>query len=755
MPNVPDALFYHSNYADWLKSLEGYEGQLSSTSFFPARDKPVKVTYEGKFRGLLDSFGITPFKHQADALVLTEAGHHVMVATPTASGKSLTYQIPTLSAIAEEQHALYLFPTKALAHDQLSKLKGLSESLDLAEFVASYDGDTASSKRHYVRNSARCILTNPDMLHYGILPYHDKWARFLAGLQYLVIDEMHAYRGVMGSHVANIVRRLLRLAKHYGANPQVIAASATIANAAEHAFNLTGLEFSVLSEDFGPRAARELVFWQPPMVNESEGRRRSANSEAAWLAGQFVKSGLKSIFFCNSRKSAELLKRYAMSYLNSSEALQLQTYRAGYTSEDRRLIEEGFKKDDITVLTATSALELGVDIGGVDAVVLVGYPGSMTSLWQRAGRAGRGGVRALTLMIAGNDPLDEYYLNHPELITDGKVEKAISDAFNTEIHPLHVNCAAAEKPILESENYVARWLEPPPNSKLVKRNDTWHYLGRYPHKNVAVRGTGGKRIVLKDGFGNTVGVSDFDTALRELHGGAVYLSQGDTFLVAKLDLEAGVATLVPHIEEYYTQTRSVTEIEVIQSEFELYGVHVGRVKVSTEYTSFVLKRYLRETVLDERLLDLPLVSYNTQALWFDVTNVSFSVPVQDLPSAMHALEHTLIALLPAFVLCERADIGGVSYPIYPANGKPLIFIYDGYPGGVGYSRAGTTVFLDWLKAARDLLSDCPCKTGCPRCTLSPKCGNGNQYLDKHAAKVLANELLDYLTKVYTTKRKLN
>ena len=752
----PEALSFHANYSSWLKSLEGYDEQIAAFSLFPPRASADRVRYEGKFQSLLEHFNISPYKHQAEALMMTEMGHHVVVATPTASGKSLTYQIPTLYALSSDKTALYLFPTKALAHDQLDKLKAMAKRLELEARVATYDGDTPTTERNRIREGAGCILTNPDMLHYGILPYHEKWAGFLARLEYLVIDEMHAYRGVMGTHVANILRRLLRLAWHYGAQPKVIAASATIANASEHAFNLTGLETLAISEDAGPRAARELVFWQPPLISENgEGRRRSANTEAAWLAGHFVKAGLKSIFFCNSRKSAELLKRYSLNYLDGDEANHLQSYRAGYTSEDRRLIEQGFKKGNITVLTATSALELGVDIGGVDAVVLVGYPGSMTSLWQRAGRAGRGGSRALTLMIAGDDPLDEYYLSHPDLITEGKVEKAIADAFNTEIHPLHVACAAAEKPIAESEGYVAKWLEPSPNSKLVKRKDKWFYLGKYPHKQVNVRGTGGKRIILKDGFGTTVGISDFETALRELHTGAVYLSQGETFLVAKLDLGAGVATLVPHIEDYYTQTRSVTEIEIIESEFQLYGVTIGRVRVSTEYTSYVKKRYFRETILDERLLDLPQVAYSTQALWFDVSEVKFSVPPQDLASAMHALEHTLIGLLPAFVLCERADVGGVSYPIYPATGQPLIFIYDGYPGGVGYSRAGTTVFLDWLKAAYELLSECPCKSGCPRCTLSPKCGNGNQYLDKHAAKTLAHELLTYLTRVYGKERNLN
>ena len=742
---VPAALGEATSYHAWLKSLEGYEGQIAAFSYFPPRAEGETAFYEGRFSRILNALELHPYRHQAEALTLVEAGHNLVVATPTASGKSLSYQIPTLQALQEGDTAVYLFPTKALAHDQLEKLQLLAAQFGLEHLVASYDGDTEASRRGAVRATAKCFLTNPDMLHYGILPYHEKWAKVLGNLKYLVLDELHSYRGVMGTHVANILRRLLRLAEHYGARPQIIAASATIANPAEHARNLTGYDFTAVREDYGPRAARELIFWQPPLLSkDDDSRRRSPNTEAALLAAKFVKTGLKSIFFCNSRKSAELLKRYASGYLEGDEAELLRSYRAGYTSADRRALEQGFKAGDIRVLTATSALELGVDVGGVDAVVLVGYPGSLTALWQRAGRAGRGDTRSLTLLIAGNDPLDEYYLTHPDLITEGKVEKAVADAFNTEIHPLHVACAAAEKPIAEGEEIVAKWLVPGKNSRLTKRNGKWIYLGRYPHKNVSVRGTGGKRVVLKDGFDTTVGVSDFETALRELHAGAVYLHQGETYLVADLDLQAGVATLLPHIENYYTQTRSVTDIEVTATEFEVYGVGVGRVRVSTDYTSFVKKRYYSEAILDERTLDLPQVAYATQALWFEVGHVAGAVPKLELPAAMHALEHTLIGLLPAFVLCERADVGGVSYPVYPADGEPTIFIYDGYPGGVGYARVGATLFPEWLGAARDLLNDCECKTGCPRCVLSPKCGNGNQYLDKQMALRLAEALLESL-----------
>ncbi len=726
------------SYRAWLEALPGYTGQIRSSSFFPPRRLGERVAYEGALEPLLHALGVQPYRHQAEALRLLEAEENVVIATPTASGKSLCYQIPTLHALETGGSALYLFPTKALAHDQLEKLRMLAGPFGLAGQIVSYDGDTPSSERSALRQAGRCFLTNPDMLHYGILPYHQGWARVLGSLRYLVVDELHSYRGVMGVHVANILRRLLRLARHYGASPQVIAASATIANPAEHAQNLTGLSFATVTEDAGPRAAREFVFWQPALLNAQDNRRKSPNSEAAQLAAQFVQAGLKSIFFCNSRKSAELLRRYAALQLGD-EAHKLQSYRAGYTALERQRIEQQFKRGETLVLTATSALELGVDVGGVDAVVLVGYPGSLTALWQRAGRAGRGTTRSLTLLIAGDDPLDSYYLAHPELLTESRPERAVAEVFNTELHPLHLACAAAEKPVRDEEGYAASWLEP--QGQLVKRQGAWHYLGRYPHRRVSVRGTGGKPIVLKDGLGRTVGVSDLSTALRELHPGAVYLQQGETYLVANLDLQAGVATLLPHIEDYYTQTRSTTDIEVTAREFELYGVSVGRVRVATQYTSYVKKRYFSEAALEERTLDLPEVAYPTQALWFSVKHVAKAVPPADLPSAMHALEHTLIGLLPAFVLCERADVGGVSYPLYPRAGEPVIFIYDGYPGGVGYARAGAAVFPEWLSAARELLANCPCQRGCPSCILSPKCGNGNQYLDKGAALKLAEALL--------------
>lgn len=757
-----------SSFHAFLTGLDDYAGQVASYHFFPPRKPRTDSAYQGPFAPMLARLGIAPYTHQVAAFEAVAARQDVVMATPTASGKSLVFQLPVLTATEAGRSSIMLYPTKALAHDQLGRLRALAARSEAAQApgaagslteITTYDGDTPPERRAELRSTATCLLTNPDMLHYGILPHHADWARLLGRLDYLVLDELHAYRGVLGTHVANVVRRLLRLAAAHGSSPVVIAASATIGNPAEHAQRLTGRPATVVDFDEAPSGPREFVMWRPPELPES-GRRRSTNGEAALVAAALARADVKTIVFCNSRKSAELIRRYTVEIVGGELADKVQSYRAGYTAEDRRLIEAGFRNGDVRVLAATSALELGMDIGGVDAVVLAGYPGSKMALWQRSGRAGRGGERSLTLLIPGADPLDEYYLHDPDALVDGPVESAIADPFNTELHPLHVACAAAETPLDTSESWLAPWLDLTTVPGLSPRADgAWVHAGRYPHRRLSVRGTGGKPIRLKDGMGRSLGSADLATALRELHPGAVYLHQGETMLVADLDLDKGIARLLPHIGDYYTQPRSETDVEELTTlavtspaGAQLLDVHgvlrgpqagvaVGRVAVRHAVTGYVLKRQFSEAVLDERHLDLPELSYNTEALWFSVDGLP-GLPGPDLlPAALHALEHTLIQLLPAFVLCERADVGGVSYPYYPPTGGSRVFIYDGYPGGVGYVRAGAAVFHDWLAAARELLAKCPCKDGCPRCVLSPKCGNGNQFLDKRAALQVATALL--------------
>lgn len=754
------------SYHAYLTQSPEYEGQVVTYAFFPPRKAEFATEPPAAYAEQFARLGFGPYAHQGSALAALERGEDVVVATQTASGKSLAFQLPALAALVAGRSALLVYPTKALANDQLERLRLLHTTLTpgvAAERINAYDGDTPAGRRQRVREAAGLVLTNPDMLHYGILPHHARWAPLLSTLDYLVLDELHAYRGVFGSHAANIVRRLLRLARAYGSSPRVVAASATIGNPAEHLERLTGRRATLIANDAAPAAAREFMIWQPPKTSEGSERRLSPNTEAARLATLFARARIRSIFFCNSRRSAELVRRYAAGMAGEPLATTIQAYRAGYTPADRRTLESGIKEGDITVLISTSALELGVDIGGVDAVVLVGYPGSKMALWQRSGRAGRGDRRALTLLITGADPLDEYYRTHPDALLEGPVEEAVADPFNGELHPRHLVCAAAELPLIAPRagaagpapegGMIAPWVQLDEVAGLIRSGDVYASKLRYPHRRVQLRGGSGKLIRLKDGNGRSLGATDFVTALRELHPGAVYLHQGEQYLVAALDLERGVARLLPHIEEYYTQPRSETEIEILgplparslqPGEVALppAGVEVGRVRVRHQVFSYVRKRFYSDAVLEERPLDLPEVSYDTQAVWFGLRGTRPVPAGTDVASGLHALEHTLIGLLPSFVLCERADVGGVSYPLYPATGEPLVFVYDGAPGGVGYARAGAAVFGVWLRAARDLLAACPCAAGCPRCVLSPKCGNGNQHLDKGAALALAEALLD-------------
>jgi len=736
----PEARAESESFLNWLQRSDIFEDQIRSVSFFPPR-KPEYVDYQGRYAALLELLELRPYRHQAEALNLVEAGNNLIISTPTASGKSLAYQLPLLDTLAGGGCGLYLAPTKALARDQLERLSGLAELTGTGGLISAYDGDTRPADRPAIRAAAGVVVTNPDMVHHAILPHHRKWSRFLASLEVLVLDELHTYRGVFGVHVANVLRRLLRIARHYGARPRVIAASATIGNPEEHFRNLTGLDAAGVSEDSAPAAEREFIFWAPPLLDPVEGRRRSLNAEAAGLAALFARTGLHSLFFANSRKSAELLRRYATDRLPAQLAERVLSYRAGYTQEDRRIIEEAFRKGEVTVLTATSALELGMDVGNVDAVVLAGWPGSHMALWQRVGRAGRRGRRSLAMLLPAADPLDEYYLEHPELVTEGRVEAATADPFNEVIHPLHLACAAAELPLDPAEELIAPGLTVADIPGVQEQDGRWVHFGRPPHRRLGIRGTGPGRLRLVDGFGEVIGETSAGSAFREVHPGAVYLHQGNAWLVGQLDLEAQQAVLLPHIGDWYTQPLSETDIEVLSAVSSAGFGGVDRVRVTNSVTGYTIRRSWTEAAVDERPLDLPAQSYPTQALRIDCSAVASAVPGELLPSALHALEHVLIGLLPAYVLCERADIGGVSYPAYGPDGLPLIFIYDGVPGGVGYVRKGAEQFSDWLLAARDRLRDCSCAQGCPRCVLSPKCGNGNRYLDRAAALKLADALL--------------
>ncbi|RDI96642.1 DUF1998 domain-containing protein [Meiothermus sp. QL-1] len=727
---LPSALSPYTSYAEWLCALEGYSGQLRYMRLLPPRP-PQKVAYRGPFAGVLQVLGLEPYAYQAEAFGLLEQGAHVVISASTASGKSLVFQVPVLEALLEEETALLVYPTKALAHDQLARLRRMGEALGQADRIYPYDGDTPGRERRKAREKGLALLTNPDMLHFGLLPRHAEWASFLARLRYIVLDELHAYRGVFGSHTALILRRLLRLAWHYGARPQAIAASATIANPAEHAHSLTGLTFHAVGAQMA-RAEREFGLWVPKALDKEGKVRRSANLEAALLARHAAAQGLRFLVFTNARRTAELVARYAADE-------RVKPYRAGYTAAERRRLERALQEGSLRVLVSTSALELGVDIGGLDGVILLGYPGSVSAFWQRAGRAGRGDERALVLWIPREDPLDAFFEAHPELLLESPPEAAVADPANRVLYPLHAHCAARELPIEPSSPDPLYHPGLPILPPLIRKGERLYSPSRDPHRALVLRGLG-RNFTLRDGSGRVLGSLDERQAYWEAHPGAVYLHQGESYLVRNLDLEKREVVLLPGLEDYYTEPRAQTEIEVLEGEEVQPGVWVGAVRLREWVTGYVKKRYISEAVLEEVPLAMPELCFETEAVWFHPCS---SLQAQ-LPGGLHALEHTLIGLLPLFVLAERQDVGGVSYPFYPrplpSEGGATVFIYDGYPGGVGYARAAARQFPRWVKAAHDLLRTCPCEAGCPRCILSPKCGNGNQHLDKQAALWLAEEL---------------
>jgi len=739
---LPKELFPYPNYSEWLRDLEGYAGQLKLARTLPP-SPPEPSPYHGVFAGLLQALELVPYSFQAEALQRLEQGQNLVLSSSTASGKSLVFQVPVLKAALEGQTALLLYPTKALAHDQLKRLRAMGQVFEVSNRIFSYDGDTPDSQRRQARQQGQVLLTNPDMLHFGILPRHAEWAGFLSRLRYVVIDELHAYRGVFGTHTALILQRLIRLAKHYGAHPQIIAASATIANPAEHAYSLTGLDFAAVSAR-PSRAEREFGVWVPKALDKEGHSRRSANVEAALLARYAAETGLRTLVFTNARRTAELVARYAADP-------RVQPYRAGYTPQQRRRLEEALDRGEVRVLVSTSALELGMDIGGLDVVILLGYPGSLSSFWQRAGRAGRGVQRSLVLWIPREDPLDAFYEGQPELLLASPPESAIADPDNPVLYPLHAHCAAREQPLEPLEPFHKPWL----TANLVEKGGRFYSPKRNPHRDLVLRGFS-QSFALRDSQGKPLGVLDERQAYWEAHPGAVYLHLGESYLVRNLDLERREIVLLPGLEDYYTQPRAETEVEVLGGEEIAAGVWVGPVTLRERVIGYVKKRFFSEVVLEEVPLTMPELCFQTEALWFHPTEGMEILPPAShnpgtpqltealIPSALHALEHAMIGLLPLLVLAERQDVGGVSYPFYPkplpSGAGPTIFIYDGYPGGVGYARAAARQFARWIGATRDLLSSCPCESGCPRCILSPKCGNGNLYLDKATARLLTEGL---------------
>ncbi|MGA2454469.1 MAG: DEAD/DEAH box helicase [Solirubrobacteraceae bacterium] len=715
------------------------------------------------------------YSHQAQALLAATAGPTI-VTTGTASGKSLCFNLPTLHILCEQARAraLYLYPTKALAQDQARALAAFG--LPKRVRPAIYDGDTPREARAQIRRSANVVLTNPDMLHVGILPNHAAWAELFSNLAVVVIDEAHVYRGVFGSHVGNVLRRLRRIAAAYGTHPIFLLTSATIANPVELAERLTGLEdVQLIDEDGSPAPQRRIAVWNPPLTDEALGTRRSALGEAAELLAELAREGARTICFMKSRKGVEVLSRLVKQDLEDTDpqlAEQVQPYRAGYTPQQRRELEQRLVRGELCTVITTDALELGIDIGELDAAVVVTFPGTVASLRQMWGRAGRRG-RGLAVYVAGEDALDQFFCRHPEDFLERPVEAAILDHESPLIYRAHLLCAAHEGPLsrADGEFLGPRWeahAEVLQSAGELRRRDgtiAASYVparpGSYPAAEVSLRSASPDSFAIVDvSSGELLGSTEAARAHSTVHEGAIYMHQGRSYEVRELDLERRRALVSPFDGDWYTQPKTDTDTEIVRllDRREALGVTLsfGEVSVTDTVLAYQRRRLADHAQVDIVALDLPPTSFSTQALWFELPTdspgelsikdssafaVAATVPMEILLGSLHATEHAQIAVLPLIAMCDRWDIGGLSTNFHPQTGAPTIFLYDGHPGGIGISRTAFARFEELCEDARRLIAGCPCASGCPSCVQSPKCGNLNEPLHKAGALALLEGLL--------------
>ncbi|MGV0744212.1 DEAD/DEAH box helicase [Mycolicibacterium sp. XJ870] len=711
-------------------------------------------------RALQDRGISAPWSHQLTAAQLAHDGRHVVISTGTASGKSLAYQLPILSALALDPRArvLYLSPTKALGHDQLRTAQALSESVPALRDVAPapYDGDSATEVRRFARERSRWIFSNPDMIHLSLLRNHARWAVFLRNLKYIVVDECHYYRGIFGSNVAMVLRRLLRLCERYSADgltPTVIFASATTAAPAATAAELIGQTVTEVTEDGSPQGARTIALWEPALLAELTGEngapvRRSAGAEASRVMADLITEGARTLTFVRSRRGAELTALGTRTRLQESApelAERVASYRAGYLAEDRRELEHALADGHLRGLATTNALELGIDIAGLDAVVMAGFPGTVTSFWQQAGRSGRRGQGALIVLIARDDPLDTYLVHHPAALLDKPIERVVIDPTNPHVLGPQLLCAAAELPLTDAE--VRMWnaeavAETLVDDGLLRKRPSGYFPspGVDPHPAVDIRGSiGGQIAILETDTGRMLGSTGAGQASASVHPGAVYLHQGESYLVDSLDFEDGIAFVHAADPGYSTFARDLTDISVTgPGERTTFGpVTVGLVPVSVTNTVVgYLRRRIDGEVIDFVELDMPARTLDTMAVMCTITPEALQHNGIDpiaVPGALHAAEHAAIGLLPLVASCDRGDIGGVSTAVGPVDGLPAIFVYDGYPGGAGFADRGFHRLSTWWEATAAAIEACECPHGCPSCVQSPKCGNGNDPLDKAGA----------------------
>ncbi len=731
----------------WDDLLHGEE--LAHLGFEPARAARTVPLPEELHPRLRETLGVESlYTHQAEAWEAAARGEHLIVTTGTASGKSLAFNLPVLDALAREpkQRAIYLYPTKALAQDQLRALG----SVHLPRLRAAiYDGDTETKRRWQVRKWSNLILSNPDMLHIGVLPHHDRWGDVLSNLAYVVVDEAHVYRGVFGSHVASVLRRLRRLARVYGAEPQFLLASATIANPGELARSLIGSDATVIADDGAPRAERTVALWNPPLTDEELGLRASPLGEASRLLAGLVSRGLRTLCFAKSRRAAELIHRFTADRLGDDSALS--PYRAGYTPAQRREIERRLLEGELLGVSATNALELGIDVGLLDCVLSVGFPGTVASLRQQWGRAGRRG-HGLAVLVASEDALDQYFMREPEMLLGRRVEAAILDHENPRVLDGHVRAAAFEAPLDDADRELlgnTALERAAVLSDLQKTKAGYVWAGRdYPAARLSLRSTGPESFTIVDASnGAILGIVEQERAYSTVHEGAIYLHLGESYRVRELDLGSRTAVVEPFRGDYYTQAKTETTTAIVEPrrvETRL-GLELafGSVVVTDQVVGFQKRSIQTQETLELVPLALPQTEFETEAVWF-LPQPWMLEGIEREPrllGSLHAAEHSLIALLPLWAMCDRWDIGGLSTNLHFQTGRPTIFVYDGHAGGVGIAERGFAAFEGWVEDTAKLLDGCPCDHGCPSCVQSPKCGNLNEPLDKAGALALLDRMV--------------
>ncbi|MBI3450714.1 MAG: DEAD/DEAH box helicase [Acidobacteria bacterium] len=718
----------------------------------PARFADTASPLPGAISRALHALGVSRlYAHQAEAIDALRAGRNVVAVTPTASGKSLVYMIPTLERALESSAAtaLYLFPYKALARDQLRAFRSLAAATgsDPGADAAVYDGDTTEPERRRVRaHPPRVLITNPDMLHLAILAHHRSWAGFLSRLDLVVIDELHVYRGVFGSHLHHVIARLRRLCRHYAAAPRFVACSATIGNPGAFAEGVIGEPFHVVSGSASARSARHFLFLS--------GRDASPYTLATRAMSVAIGSGLRTIAFTKARRITELIHSW-LRQTSPGVADRIRAYRAGYLPEERREIERALGDGRLLGVVSTSALEHGIDVGGLDVCILVGYPGSIASAWQRIGRVGREDRDSLVVLVGMGDALDQYFMTHPGEFFDRGCEPVAADPENPIIASQHLVCAAAELPLTEADRGVygaatfglIQGLVT--NGALVAdhRTDAWRALKRRPERDVSLRSGGAGYTIVEEPEGRIIGSVDEARAFLECHPGAIYLQQGQQYEVVSLDRDRRRVAVKRCDVDYYTQVTAGKETEILEvletREEEGYVVRLGELRVTQEFKDYARIRIADQRRLSRHPLDLPPMIYETVGLWIEIPRPmsgEWAARGHHFMGSLHAAEHAAISLFPLFAICDRGDIGGISYAHHPQIGGPAIFIYDGYPGGIGLARRGYETAAELLAKTAVLIATCRCEAGCPSCVHSPKCGSGNHPLDKPGSAGLLREL---------------